>query len=56
MADTTLLTARLNEYDKEEWRLVARQFGPDWTEEQFDAAWDEFCRLKAEHERRKGLQ
>lgn len=38
---------RLNEYDKEEWRLVVRHFAPHWTDEQFDAKWDEFCAYKA---------
>lgn len=47
MADET----RLDEIDKEEWRLVSRQLRPDWTEEDFEAAWIEFMELK----RRKRL-
>jgi hypothetical protein len=36
----------LNEFDKEEWRLVARQFRPDWSDEDFDEAWAEFAEMK----------
>jgi hypothetical protein len=44
--------ARLNEFDREEWRDIARIFRPDWTEEDFDDAWKEFIEMK----RRKSLQ
>lgn len=43
---------RLNEFSKEEWRDVANRAQPDWTEEQFEAAWIEFVEMK----RRKELQ
>ncbi len=46
--------ARLNEFDKEEWRLVARRLRPDWTDEQFEQAWAEFAAEKAERERPEG--
>ena len=36
----------INEYDKNEWRDVARILRPDWTDEQFEEAWLEFCELK----------
>ena len=39
---------RLDEFDRLEWWDVARKLRPDWTEEDFDAAWDEFQRLKAD--------
>ena len=54
MSDAT--DARVDEYDKDEWRDVARQMCPDWTDEIFEQKWTEFCRLKAEHARKKGLQ
>jgi hypothetical protein len=38
--------ARLNELDKSEWRDVSRALRPDWTDEQFEAAWARFCELK----------
>ena len=37
---------KLNEYDKEEWRLVQRAIRPDWTDEQFEEAWHEFVEMK----------
>lgn len=46
---------RLDEYDKDEWREVARRLRPDWSEADFDAAWDDCMRLKAERERRLSL-
>lgn len=52
-------TARLDEFDREEWRVVSRLFRPDWTEEDFNREWDDFQKLKtAELERRAagGLQ
>ena len=38
--------ARLDEFDKNEWRDVARRLRPDWTDDDFDEAWDEFVELK----------
>jgi hypothetical protein len=35
-------TSRLDEFDKNEWRDVARRLKPDMTDAQFDEAWDEF--------------
>lgn len=50
----------LNEYDKEEWWDVARRVtagrNPPYTREQYEKDWEEFLRLKLEHERRKVLQ
>lgn len=43
---TTQPETRLDEYEKEEWRLVARELRPDWTDADFDAAWNEFCEMK----------
>jgi len=43
---------KLTEFDKIEWRDVCRRLRPDWTDEQFEAAWIEFQTLKA----RKALQ
>ena len=40
------MTTRLNEFDKDEWRDVARRLRPDWSGEQFDRAWNEFLELK----------
>ncbi len=37
---------RLDEYSKEEWRDVARAARPDWTDEEFNAAWERFMALK----------
>lgn len=37
---------RLHELDKDEWRNVARKLRPDWTDEQFEEAWHEFCEMK----------
>lgn len=37
----------LNEFDKTEWRDVARKFRPDWTDEDFDREWAEFQAMKA---------
>lgn len=42
MTDST----KLNEFDKDEWRDVSRKLRPDWTEEQFEEAWQEFVALK----------
>ena len=38
--------ARLNEFDKDEWREITRRVRPDWTDEQFETAWADFCELK----------
>lgn len=46
---------RLNELDKEEMRLVSRKLRPDWTDEQFDEMWADFCAMKAEHLRKQAL-
>lgn len=43
---------RLHEFDKDEWRDVARRLRPKWTDEEFEEAWLEFVDLK----RRKSLQ
>ena len=37
---------KLNEFAKEEWRDVAKILKPEWTEEEFEAAWQEFLELK----------
>lgn len=42
---------RLDELNKDEWRDVARRLKPEWTEEQFEEAWQEFVELQ----RRKRL-
>lgn len=39
--------ALLNEFTKLEWRDVVMRLRPDWTTEQFDAAWDDFLLEKA---------
>jgi hypothetical protein len=43
---------RLDEYDKTEMRDISRALRPDITDAEFDADWEEFCRLKA----MKGMQ
>lgn len=48
--------APLNEFEKEEWRDVARLFRPDWTEEDFDREWIEFQTMKAERLAKRRLQ
>lgn len=40
---------RLDAMTKAEWREVARRLRPDWTDEQFEAAWQEFFLLIAWH-------
>jgi hypothetical protein len=40
---------RLDEFDKIEWRDVARKLRPDWSDEDFERAWAEFF---AEKERK----
>ncbi len=37
--------------DKETWREVARRVRPDWTDEKFNAVWDDFV----EYRKRLGL-
>lgn len=44
--------ARLNELDQTEARDVALRLRPDWTEQDFVAAWERFVELK----RMKGMQ
>lgn len=39
--------SRLDELNREEWWEVAKRIDPNMTREQFDADWEEFCRLKA---------
>lgn len=41
---------RLDEYDRDEWLEVARHLCPDWTEEQLDRRWEEFCHMPAPSE------
>lgn len=43
------MTARLDEIDKTEWRDVVKALRPDWTDEQFDDAWDRFVEVKRKH-------
>lgn len=45
------MSARLDQFDKVEWRDVVRRVRPDWTDEQFEQAWAEFIEMK----RRKSL-
>jgi hypothetical protein len=40
------MAARLDEYDKTEWRDVCRKFRPDWTDEEFDAEWEQNLALR----------
>ncbi len=42
----------LQEFTKTEWRDVVRKVRPDWTSEEFEAAWDAFVEMK----RRRALQ
>jgi len=37
----------LSEFRKAEWWQVTQRVRPDWTKEQFEAAWNEFIALKA---------
>ena len=37
---------RLDEFDKDEWRDVARILCPGLTDEQFDVMWEEFIAMK----------
>ena len=43
---TSAGSVRLDEFDKDEWRDVARKLRPDWSEDDFEQAWTEFCRDK----------
>lgn len=36
---------RLNEYDRDEWMVIARRLRPDWSEDDFAAAWDKFVAM-----------
>jgi len=36
----------LNEFDKEEWRIIAVRLRPEWTEEEFEDSWNEFVALR----------
>lgn len=38
--------SRLDELNREEWWEVAKRIDPNMTREQFDADWEEFCRMK----------
>ncbi|CAN5361825.1 hypothetical protein BH09PSE4_BH09PSE4_17160 [soil metagenome] len=38
--------ARLDGYDRDEWREVARRLRPDWSDAEFDRAWVEFVAMK----------
>ncbi len=38
---------RMDEYSKEEWWDVMRKLRPDWSEERFEEAWEEFQLAKA---------
>jgi hypothetical protein len=38
---------RLDEYDEIEWRAVARQLRPDWTDEDLQREWRDFQAMKA---------
>lgn len=42
----TMTERRLDEFDKDEWREVARLIKPAWTEAQFEEAWQEFMELQ----------
>lgn len=44
--------ARLDEFDKEEWRIVARRVWAAYTDEDFEKVWAGFIEFK----RRKALQ
>jgi hypothetical protein len=39
--------ARLDQFDKDEWRDVTRIRCPNWTEADFKREWAEFQRIKA---------
>ena len=41
--------ARLDSFDKAEWRSIARMLKPEWTEAEFEAAWAEFVEMKRKH-------
>jgi hypothetical protein len=46
---------RLDEYDKDEWRVIAQRLRPDLSDAEFDAMWADFCAEKAERERQQAL-
>lgn len=39
-------TARLDEFDKNEWRDVARRASTKMTDDEFEAAWNKFIEIK----------
>ncbi len=47
---------KLDEYTKDEWYDVWRKFKPDAPREEYDAAWQRFCEIKAEYKRNLQLQ
>ncbi len=47
---------RLNEFDKSEWWDVARRLRPELIEAEYDAMWEDFQRMKREHQRQEQLQ
>ena len=48
--------ARLDEFDKDEWRLIAARVRPDLTDDEFDILWAQFWIEKNAREKRKMLQ
>jgi hypothetical protein len=38
--------AKINELDKEEFRLIARKLVPHWSDEDFEREWAAFVRFK----------
>lgn len=48
-------TARLDEFNKEEWWDVCRKVRPDITREEYEAMWEENTQHKEERERRAKL-
>lgn len=43
------MCAECGQFDKEEWRAVAKLLRPDWTEEQYETEWAEFHEMKRQH-------
>lgn len=37
---------RLYDYPYTDWRMIADRVQPKWTEEQFDASWDEHIQIR----------
>ncbi len=48
--------ARLDEFDKTEWRDVVRAVLPEMSDEEYEAAWNEFAAEKQARQRAKELQ